>query len=116
MDGMDEITLTSSTRIAEVTPNGVSVTLVRPEDFGFSSCAMDDLHGGGARENAEIVKSILEGQRGPKRDIVLLNAAFALVAAGKAGNPGEGIQVAADAIDTGRAMKQLERLIELTNK
>jgi anthranilate phosphoribosyltransferase len=116
MDGMDEITLTTGTRIAEVTRNGVSVSLIRPDDFGFSACRMEDLHGGDAGENAAIVKAILNGQSGPKRDIVLLNAAFALVAAGRAGNTSDGIQLAADAIDSGRAMKQLERLIELTNE
>jgi anthranilate phosphoribosyltransferase len=116
MDGMDEITLTTATRIAEVTRHGVNVSLIRPEDFDLSVCGMEDLHGGDAGENAAIVRSILDGQCGPKRDIVLLNAAFALVAAGKAGNPAEGIMLAAEAIDAGRAMKQLERLIELTNE
>lgn len=116
MDGMDEITLTTATRVAEVSPNGVSATLIRPEDFGFSPCRMEDLHGGDAVENAAIVKAVLNGQEGPKRDIVLLNAAYALVAAGKAGNVPEGIKLAADAIDSGRSLIQLDLLIELTNE
>ncbi|HET6421364.1 MAG TPA: anthranilate phosphoribosyltransferase [Geobacteraceae bacterium] len=116
MDGMDEITLTTATRVAEVSRDGVSVTLVRPDDFGFPQCRMEDLHGGDALENAAIVKAVLNGQEGPKRDIVLMNAAYALVAAGKAGNVPEGIKLAADAIDSGRAVKQLEKLIQLTNE
>jgi anthranilate phosphoribosyltransferase len=116
MDGMDEVTLTTATRIAEVTPQAVSVGMIQPSDFGFNVCKMDDLHGGDARENAEIVRAILTGQKGPKRDIVLLNAAFGLIAAGKAVDPAAGIVSAADAIDSGRAMGQLERLVELTNQ
>jgi anthranilate phosphoribosyltransferase len=115
MDGIDEITLTAPTSIAEVTPHGVSLSVIRPEEFGFTSCTMQDLHGGNATENAEIVRTILEGGKGPKRDIVLLNASFALVAAGKAIDPKEGIKIAAEAIDSGRAIKQLDKLIKITN-
>ncbi len=116
MDGMDEITLTAPTRVAEVTPHGVSVTTIKPEEFGFSCCGMEELHGGDALENAAIVRAILAGEKGPKREIVLLNAGFALVAAGKATDPEDGVSLAAEAIDSGLAMKQLERLIELTNQ
>jgi anthranilate phosphoribosyltransferase len=116
MDGMDEVTLTTATRIAEVTPQTVSVRMIQPSDFGLNVCKMEDLHGGDARENAEIVRAILTGQKGPKRDIVLLNAAFGLIAAGKAADPVAGIVSAADAIDSGRAMGQLERLVQLTNE
>ncbi len=116
MDGMDEITLTAPTSIAEVTPHGVSLSIIAPGEFGLSRCLMEDLHGGDARENAEIVRTVLNGQSGPRRDIVLLNAAFSLIAAGKAADPEEGIRLAAEAIDSGRALKQLERLVELTNE
>jgi anthranilate phosphoribosyltransferase len=116
MDGMDEITLTAPTRVAEVSPHGVSLAVIKPEEFGLSRCAMEDLHGGDARENAAIVRAILAGEKGPKRDIVLLNAAFALVAAGKAIDPQDGISLAADAIDSGQAMKQLEKLQQMTNE
>ena len=115
-DGMDEITLTTETRIAEVSSGGVEVRLVRPEEFGMERCPMDALRGGNAAENAVIVREVLAGTPGPKRDIVLLNAGFALVAAGKAAGPHEGIRVAAAAIDSGRAQLQLEKLVELTNQ
>lgn len=115
-DGMDEITLTTETSVAEVTPAGVRLTSVAPEDFGLSRCTMDDLRGGDAAANAEIVRAVLGGEQGPKRDIVLLNAAFGLVAAGRAATQAEGLLLAAGAIDSGRARQQLERLVALTNR
>jgi len=115
LDGMDEITLTGPTRIAEVTPEGVDVRLVSPEDFGLECCLVSELHGGDALGNAVIVKEILSGGAGARRRVVVLNAAFGLVAAGKAADVMEGLRLAAEAIDTGRAAMQLERLVELTN-
>jgi len=115
-DGMDEITLTAPTRIAEITPAGVTVSVVAPEEYGFTRCAMADLRGGDARGNAAIVRSILGGETGPKREIVLLNAAYGLVAAGRTATLSEGIVAAAEAIDSGRALAQLERLAALTNE
>lgn len=116
MDGMDEITLTAETRIAEVSPQGVVVRMFQPEELGLARCSMNDLRGGDAAGNAKIVHGILAGEKGPKRDIVLLNAAFALVAAGKAAELGEGVHTAAEAIDSGRAMLQLQKLVEMTNQ
>jgi anthranilate phosphoribosyltransferase len=116
LDGMDEITLTGPTRIAEVTPDGVEVKLISPEDFGLDSCEAAELHGGDAIGNAQIVKEILAGSDGPKRRIVLLNAAFGLVAAGKAASVQDGLKLAAEAIDSGRAQAQLQHLIALTNE
>jgi anthranilate phosphoribosyltransferase len=116
MDGMDEITLTAETRIAEVTAQGVVLKTMKPEEFGFARCSMEELRGGDAAGNAIIVRDILAGAKGPKRDIVLLNAAFGLVAAGKVADPAAGITLAAEAIDTGRALAQLEKLIKLTNE
>ncbi|MBT0663201.1 anthranilate phosphoribosyltransferase [Geobacter pelophilus] len=115
-DGMDEITLTTETKVAEVTPDGISVTLVRPETFGLPSCSMDDLRGGDAKGNAVIVRAVLAGEHGPKRDVVLLNAAYALMAAGMAENQMAGIALAIDAIDSGRALRQLERLAAITSE
>lgn len=115
MDGMDEITLSSETRIAEVTPEGVRLGTIKPEDFGFNRCSMDELRGGDAQGNAGIVRSILDGTKGPKRDIVLLNAAYGLVAAGRAADPSEGLKMAAESIDSGRAKGQLAKLVEMTN-
>ncbi len=116
LDGMDEITLTAETRMAEVSPRGVTLRTFSPEDLGLSRCSMDDLRGGDASGNAAVVRCILSGEKGAKRDIVLVNAAFSLVAAGKATDPAEGMAMAAAAIDSGRAMTQLEKLVRLTNK
>ncbi len=114
-DGMDEMTLTGETMVAEVTQAGVTLSSITPEQFGFTRCTMADLKGGDAFANAEIVKIVLGGGRGPRRDIVLLNAGFALVAAGKASTPAEGMILAAESIDSGRALQQLEKLAMLTN-
>ena len=116
MDGMDEITLTRETRVAEVTPEGVTLKTFSPEDLGLARCGIEELRGGDAAGNAAIVQRVLAGDKGPKREVVLLNAAFGLVAAGKAANTAEGIKVAAEAIDSGRAMAQLENLVRLTNQ
>lgn len=113
-DGMDEITLTGPTSAAEVTSTGVVPFTITPQQFGFSCCTMDDLRGGDAVQNAEIVKSILSGAPGPKRDIVLLNAGFALLAAGVADTPEQGIDLARKAIDSGEAKDRLERLVRMT--
>lgn len=114
MDGMDEITTTTETLVAEVTTSGVSIRTIQPEELGFSRCSMDELRGGDATANADIVRSVLQGVAGPRRDIVLLNAAYALVAADRAATPEQGIALAAEAIDSGRAMEQLEKLIQIT--
>lgn len=114
-DGMDEITLTGETMIAEVTPDGVTMATVIPEQLGLSRCDMEALKGGDAVANAVIVKAVLAGEHGPRRDVVLLNAAYALVAAGKAITAAEGIILAAEAIDSGRALQQVAKLAALTN-
>lgn len=113
-DGMDEITLTGETLIAEVTPEGVTLSRITPEQFGLSRCTMPQLKGGDAVANATIVTAVLSGEQGARRDIVLLNAAYALIAAGKVASPAEGIILAADAIDSGRALQQVKNLAGLT--
>ena len=115
-DGMDEMTMTGETLVAEVTPAGVKLSSVTPEQFSLTRCRMDELKGGDAVANAGIVRTILQGGKGPKRDIVLLNAAYALTAAGKISSPHEGFDLAIEAIDSGRALLQLEKLVELTNQ
>lgn len=114
-DGMDEMTLTGETLLAEVTPAGVTLGSITPEELGLPRCEMAALKGGDAVANAEIVTAVLKGEKGPRRDIVLLNAAYALMAAGKAATPAEGMALAADAIDSGRALAQVARLAALTN-
>ncbi|GFE61537.1 anthranilate phosphoribosyltransferase [Geobacter sp. AOG2] len=115
-DGMDEMTLTGETLMAEVTTTGIRLSTVVPEQLGLARCSMEILKGGDATANATIVRSVLSGEQGPRRDIVLLNAAYALVAAGKAASPAEGLTLAAEAIDSGRALEQIEKLAELTNQ
>jgi anthranilate phosphoribosyltransferase len=116
MDGMDEVTLTAATTVAEVTPGGVQIRLFSPEELGFDLCSMDELRGGDAVANAEIVRQVLAGEQGARRNIVLLNAAFALVAAGKADTLAAGVAMAEEAIDSGRALAQLEKLVKITNE
>ncbi len=116
LDGMDEVTLTTSTSIAEVTPAGVKLSLFTPEEVGFDFCRMEELKGGDAVANAVIVREVLAGSKGPRREIVLLNAAFGLVAAGKAADLKAGLVMAAEAIDSGRALAQLEKLVRMTNE
>lgn len=115
-DGMDEMTLTGETLVAEVVPSGVKMSSVTPEQLGLSRCQMKELKGGDAASNAKIIRSVLAGEQGPHRDIVLLNTAYALLASGKAATPSEGMILAAEAIDSGRALQQVEKLVELTNK
>jgi anthranilate phosphoribosyltransferase len=114
-DGMDEITLTTDTAAAEVTADGVRLFTITPEAFGMKRCSMQELRGGDAAQNSEIVRSVLSGEQGPRRDVVLLNAAYALLAVGVCVDPAEGIKLAAAAIDDGRAVAQLDKLIAATN-
>lgn len=114
-DGMDEITLTGPTRVAEINEGQVTLSTIEPEDFGLRRCLLSDLQGGDAEENAAIVRDVLSGAEGPKRDIVLLNAAYALVAAGKAESVDAGLQKARNIIDEGLAKAQLDGLVNLTN-
>lgn len=115
-DGMDEVTLTGDTFVAEITPAGVREYVVRPENFGLSRCTLAALQGGDARCNARIVRGILTGEKGPRRDIVLLNAAFALTAADISLDIRQGLLLAAEAIDSGRTLERLAGLVRLTNE
>lgn len=114
-DGMDEVTLTGSTRVGEIREGGVILSTIEPEDFGLRRCLLSDLQGGNAEENAAIVRDILDGNPGPKRDVVILNSAYALVAAGLAQNVEVGLDKARSAIDSGLAAAKLEELVNLTN-
>jgi anthranilate phosphoribosyltransferase len=114
MDGRDENTTTPETLLAEETPGGVALSTLKPEDLGISRCSIHDLRGGDAAANATIIRSILGGENGPRRDIVLINAAYALLAADRATTPQQGLAMAAEALDRGKAMVQLDKLVELT--
>ncbi len=115
-DGLDEITISGPTRVAEVRDGGVKSYEIAPEQFGLPRAPLHTLDGGDAQVNAAIIRAILDGERSPKRDVVLLNAAAALVAAGQAESIGSAIPLAAYAIDSGQAKGRLQLLVEFTNK
>ena len=114
-DGLDEITITDKTRVTELKNGNIDTYFISPEDFHFKKAEKDDLKGGNAGENAEIVIDILKGEKGPKRDIVLMNAAAALVAGEKAKDFNEAAAIAAKAIDSGAALKKLEEVKKVSN-
>jgi len=114
-DGLDEISLSAPTEVAEVRSGTIGRYMVAPEDFGLVRAPLDAVSGGDAATNAGTIRKILAGERGPRREIVLANAAAALVAAGRAGDFIEGVSVASEAIDSGAARDKLERLIIFTN-
>jgi len=116
LDGLDELTLCGATKVSEVKNGAISTYAVQPEDFGLARAKHSDLAGGLPAENSAIITAVLNGEKGPKRDIVVLNAAFALAAAGIALSPEEGVTLAAHAIDTGAALDKLHRLVELTRE
>ena len=101
---------TGSTEVYEVWTGRVEKSLWMPEDFGVPKVALDALAGGDAMENAKLTVELLGGMSGPKRDVVLVNAAAGLMAAGLAATPREGMAKAADAIDSGRALAVLKQL------
>ena len=109
-DGMDEISLCAPTQVSEVRDGAIRTFALTPEEFGFRRASLEALRGGTPEENATICVSILEGERGPRRDIVLLNAGAALVAAGVAEAIAEGVARATESIDSGRAYAKLEAL------
>jgi anthranilate phosphoribosyltransferase len=113
-DGLDEITISGESKISEVRDGEVRTYYVTPEDFGIGRAPISAIQGGDARQNAEIIRQILSGQTGTKRDVVLLNAAAGLVVGGKAKALGEGIEMARASIDSGKALSCLERLVALT--
>lgn len=116
LDALDEISISSPTRISEVNNGSVKTYTVQPEDFGFQRAVISDVKGGNSNENALIIRDILKGKiTGPKRDIVIINSAFALAASGIASDPTEGIKIASETIDSGKAYKKLEDLINFTN-
>ena len=109
-NGLDEVSISSRTYVVEILGNEIRQFMMTPEDFAIPSARMDAILGGNARENAKIIESIFRGERGPKRDVVLLNTAPALVAAGAASTWKEGIRLAAESIDSGAALRKLEEL------
>ena len=113
-DGLDEITITGPTRVAEVRDGQVHTYEVTPEEYGFENAPIEAISGGDAAENANCIRGILTGQRSARRDVVLLNAAAALVAAGRAQHLRDAIPLAAQAVDSGAAAAKLEQLVRFT--
>jgi anthranilate phosphoribosyltransferase len=111
LDGLDEITITGTTRIAEAREGTVRTYEVEPEEFGMARGTLQEIAGGDAAENAEIIRAILRGEKSPRRDVVLLNAAAALVAAGRADHLAQALPIAAKAIDSGAAAGKLQALV-----
>ncbi len=110
-DGLDELSTTGINRVSHLRDGWVKDFALDPAELGLPGARLEDLRGGTVEENAQITQAILAGERGPRRDVVLLNAAAALVAGGAAGDFEEGLQRAAEAIDSGRAREKLESLV-----
>lgn len=115
-DGLDEITTTADTQISELRQGNVNTYKINPQDFGIPKAETDDLVAGEASINARIMLDILKGEQGPKRDIVVLNAAAAIYTADKVNAMSDGIKVAEDAIDSGKALSKLEALIKYSKR
>lgn len=115
-DKLDEISMSAPTSICEIKDGWFKSSVIAPEDFGFERCAREDLKGGTPEENARITRAILQGERGHKRNAVLMNAGAALYLGGKAETMKEGIQLAAELIDSGKAQKTLDQFIEISNR
>jgi anthranilate phosphoribosyltransferase len=115
LDGLDEITITGKTRIAEAHEGSVRSYEVEPEEFGMKPAALNDISGGDAAENADIIRAVLDGERSPRRDVVLLNTAAALVAAGRAEHIAQAIPLAAKSLDSGAVAGKLETLLRFSN-
>ena len=114
LDGLDEITITGSTRVAEAREGSVRTYEVDPEEFGMKRASLADISGGDAAENAAIIREVLNGKKSPRRDVVLLNSAAALVAAGRTDHLADAIPVAAKSIDSGAAARRLEMLVRFS--
>ena len=115
LDGLDEITITAPTRIAEVRGGNVRSYEVTPEEFGIPRTSVEEIQGGDAAGNATIIRNVLAGKKSPQRDVVLLNAAAALVVAGKADHLRDALPLAAESIDSGSAARKLKALVAFTN-
>jgi anthranilate phosphoribosyltransferase len=115
LDGLDEITITGPTRVAEAREGSVRTYEIRPEEFGMTPATLADISGGGAVENAAIIRAVLSGKKSPRRDVVLLNSAAALVAAGKADHLSEALPMAVQSIDSGAAARKLEATVQFTD-
>jgi anthranilate phosphoribosyltransferase len=115
LDGLDEVTITGDTRIAELDDGIVRTYNINPMDYFGRLDSLDSIRGGDPSVNAQITRDVLSGKNGACRNVVLINAALAIVAGGKAKDINEGLAVAADCIDSGAAVKKLQGLVEMSN-
>jgi len=112
--GLDELSTTGPSRVSELRGGKIKTYELNPEPFGIPQASIEDLRGGTVEKNVEIMKSVLGGKPGPQRDIVLLNAAFVLIAGGKAENPKEGLAIAEESIDSGKALAKIGELARMS--
>ncbi|HXX57939.1 MAG TPA: anthranilate phosphoribosyltransferase [Thermodesulfovibrionales bacterium] len=114
-DGLDEITISDGTKVSRYREGRIETFFFVPEDFGLQRAGLETLLGGAKEENARILFSLLKGETGPKRNVVLMNSAAALMVAGRAESPKDAMLIAGDAIDSGRALKKLKEIVRLSN-
>jgi anthranilate phosphoribosyltransferase len=115
-DGLDEFTTTGTSTVIQVEPDSVKQYEVSPGELGLQQATTDDLRGGDSEENARLGRQILDGERGPRRDLVLLNAAAGIVVAGLAGDLADGLSRAEKAVDDGSAGRVLEDLVRVSRR
>ena len=115
-DKLDEISVSAPTTVCEISDGWYKTYVIKPEDFGIERCSKDDLKGGTPEENAKTTLAILNGEKGPKRNAVLLNAGASLYIAGKADNLKAGIELAGQILDSGKAVEVLNKMIEVSNR
>lgn len=115
-DKLDEISMSAPTKVCEIQNGWFKTSVIKPEDFGFERCSKEDLRGGTPEENAKITLDILSGKKGAKRNAVLMNGGASLYIGGKAASMKEGIELAAEIIDSGKALATLKKLIEVSNR
>ena len=115
LDGLDEITITGPTRIAELREGTVRTYEITPEEFGMNRGTLDEISGGDVAANAYIIRDILAGKKSPRKDVVLLNAAATLLAAGKVDHLADALPLASKSIDSGAASAKLQALVRFTN-
>ncbi|OGQ50933.1 MAG: anthranilate phosphoribosyltransferase [Deltaproteobacteria bacterium RIFCSPLOWO2_02_FULL_57_26] len=115
LEGMDEVSLCGPTRVSELRDGKIKTYTVSPEEFGLKPCRLEDLHGGTPEQCAALLRGVLGGEKGPKRDVVLLNSGAALYVSGKAQSIEAGMRLAGESIDSGKAQGKLDQLVRMTN-
>ena len=115
-DKLDEISMSAPTTVSEIRDGWYKSYVIKPEDFGLTRCSREDLKGGTPEENAAITRAVLSGEKGPKRDAVLMNAGASLYIGQKAAALSEGIKMAGDILDSKKALDTLEKMIEVSNR